>query len=183
MDPGLRRDDMFFSMSIVNRQSSIRVLGLDPGYARCGWGVVDYSGDTTYVAHGCFETHKDEKFENRLKIIGEALEKVIEEYKPDRIAIEELFFAKSTTTALKVCHARGVLFFIAAKFGIPIDEMKPSQVKQGLTGYGKADKSQMQMMVKLQLKLQTVPQPDDAADALAVAIVGAVCHRTLALPT
>ena len=161
----------------------MRVLGIDPGYARCGWGIVDFNGDTAYVAHGCFETSKNDKFEDRLKLIGEELEKVILEFKPERIAVEELYFAKSTTTALNVCHARGVLFFIAAQHGIPIDEMKPSQVKQGLTGYGKADKSQMQMMVKLQLKLQDIPQPDDAADALAVAIVGAVCHKSLALPS
>ncbi len=161
----------------------MRVLGLDPGYARCGWGIVDYEGDTKHVAHGCFETHKDEVFPDRLKKIGEELVKVIEEFKPDRIGVEELFFAKSTTTALKVCHARGVLLFIAAQYGIPVDEMKPSQVKQGLTGYGRADKSQMQGMVKLQLKLVDIPKPDDAADALAVAIVGAVCYRSLVLPT
>ena len=161
----------------------MKVLGIDPGYARMGWGVVDFHGDTSYVAHGCIETHKDTLFPNRLKQIGEELEEIIGEYKPDRIAVEDLYFKQSTTTALKVAQARGVLFYIAAKYEIPIDEMQPTQVKQGLTGYGKADKAQMQMMVKLQLKLAEIPKPDDAADALAVAIVGAVCHRSLALPT
>lgn len=157
----------------------MRVLGIDPGYARCGWGVVELAGEPKYVAHGCFETSSDLDFEKRLLFLGDSCAEVIEKYQPDQMAMETIYFKQSTTTALKVAQARGVLFYVAAKHGLLIDEMTPTQVKTNLTGYGKADKAQMQQMVKLQLHLKEIPQPDDAADALAVAICGVLCSRSI----
>lgn len=157
----------------------MRVLGIDPGYARCGWGVVEMERDPKYVAHGCFETSAGTDFEKRIQFIGEECLKVIEQYRPDRLAIETIYFKQSTTTALKVAQVRGVIFYIAAQAGLVIDEMSPLEVKSHLTGYGNADKLQVQQMVKMQLSLRAVPQPDDAADALAVCISAALCNRVV----
>lgn len=159
----------------------MRVLGIDPGYARCGWGIVELKGDPVYVAHGCIETPSTWKPHIRLRHIGDACAQIIASYVPTRMAMETLYFKQSTTTALGVAQARGVLFYIAAVHGLDIDEMTPTQVKTSVTGYGKADKLQMQEMVRLQLRLAAIPTPDDAADALAVAICGAVCSRSLRL--
>lgn len=165
---------LIFFMSIV-------VLGIDPGYARCGWGVVSYDSDVRYVAHGCIETPSSDVFSARLYTIGQEIGDVIQEFTPNRIAIEELYFKQNTTNALGVVHARGVLCYIAHKYGICVDSIQPSQVKQSVAGYGKADKRQVQEMVKIQFGLKEIPRPDDSADALAVAMTGAFCYRTLSL--
>lgn len=153
----------------------IRILGLDPGFARVGFAVLDSaSGQSKAVAYGCWETKKDEPFFHRLVFLARELRKTIDQFRPDWVAIEELFFFKNLKTAIKVAEARGVLLLTAAEKGLPIAELTPLQVKQSLSGYGRADKSQMQKMVRLILKLKEIPRPDDAADALAVAMAASV---------
>lgn len=150
------------------------ILGIDPGFGRVGWGIVQKTARQLIpCAYGCIETHKQQSFVDRLLTIEQELIAIIEEYHPTLVGIESLFFHTNTTTAMNVSHARGVMLLTCHKHGIPCHDITPLQVKQGLTGYGKADKQQMQTMVKMQLGLTSIPKPDDAADALAVAIVTA----------
>jgi crossover junction endodeoxyribonuclease RuvC len=155
-----------------------RILGIDPGYGRCGFAVIEGSG-VSYkcLIHGVITTSKGETLERRLLEIGRDLEDIIENYQPEKMAIEQLFFAKSTTTALKVAEARGVITMIAAKYELEVVHVKPNEVKLAVAGYGGADKRQIQEMVKVAFKLDAVPKPDDAADALAVALTGATKAR------
>ena len=150
------------------------VLGLDPGLATTGYGLVQESesGDMALVDYGTIQTPAGEPLPNRLLQIARELALLLTRYCPDIVAVEELFFAKNVTTALIVGQARGVTILEAARAGIPVHEYKPMIIKQAITGYGKAPKSQMQEMVRLLLQLEQVPTPDDAADAVAVAI----CH-------
>ncbi|MFH1784441.1 MAG: crossover junction endodeoxyribonuclease RuvC [bacterium] len=157
----------------------MRVLGIDPGTAITGWGIVDVedkkgksSDKLTARGYGCIKTESSMIFSRRLSIIYKELKELIKEYKPDVVAIEELFFAKNVKTALKVGHARGVVILAAVNANLDVAEYTPLQVKQALTGYGRADKQQIQRMVKTLLWLKEIPKPDDVADALAVA----VCH-------
>ncbi len=158
-----------------NPQSSVTViLGIDPGYGRCGFGVLVYDGrDWQCKTHGVITTAKETAFPQRLKEIADDLIHLIDLHKPERIALEELFFANNTTTALKVSQVRGVVNLLAAQRGVEVVEVKPNEVKMTITGYGRADKKQVQEMVKTILGLKQVPKPDDAADALAVAWTGA----------
>lgn len=152
----------------------MRILGIDPGFDRTGFGVVDHiRGKLTWVYHGCLQTDKTSEFSFRLQQVRDAVAKTIKHFQPDVVVIEQLFFQTNVTTAIKVGMARGVIFVAAADGGVPIIELTPNQIKQGLTGWGKADKKQMQEMVRVTLKLEEIPKPDDAADALAMAIVGA----------
>lgn len=152
----------------------MRILGIDPGFDRTGFGVIDVHGaKLTWVYHGCLQTDKASEFPFRLQRVRDATVKAIAHFKPDVVSIEELFFQTNVTTAIKVGMARGVIFLAIADAGLPIVELTPNQIKQGLTGWGKADKKQVQEMVKTTLKLDQIPKPDDAADALAIAIVGA----------
>lgn len=149
------------------------VLGLDPGTATTGYGVVEEKdGKLSLVDYGCIETKAGKELSERLDEIYDEFLEVIKKYNPNEIAIEELFFAANTKTAIVVGHARGVLMLGSEKSGKKVAEYTPLQVKQALVGYGRADKKQMQEMVKTFLNLKEVPKPDDAADALAVAI----CH-------
>lgn len=149
------------------------ILGIDPGFARVGIGIVKVEkGVCRYVMHACIETHKTTPFPQRLVEIREALDAYLEQYKPERLVMEKLYFKQSVTTAMDVAQARGVILVTCAARGLSLVELMPSQVKAGLTGYGGADKKQMQMMVKMQLNLKEIPKPDDAADALALAICG-----------
>ncbi len=148
----------------------MRILGFDPGYGRLGFGVIDVTrGKATAVTFGVITTKAGEKQGKRLLEINDDAESLIKAHQPDVIAIEELFFAKNVTTALKVAEVRGILLYLAAKYGISVQEVKPVEVKMALTGYGKADKRQMQDMVKAVFGLSKIPKPDDAADALAIA--------------
>lgn len=148
-----------------------RILGIDPGFGRVGWGVVEKrGGDWVHVAHGCIETDASAAFVDRLKVIESELQSVLEQYAPTIAAVEELFFVKNVTTGINVGQARGVILLTLAHAGLPIHEHTPKEIKQAVTGYGSADKGQMQTMIKLQLQLKDVPKPDDAADALAVAL-------------
>lgn len=148
------------------------VIGIDPGYAIVGYGVIDThdKNQLDVLDYGVIRTSKDEKMSDRLLLIEKGMNILIDKYKPDAIAIEELFFTTNQKTAIKVAQARGVIMVTGRKKCKRIYEYTPLQVKQALTGYGRADKKQIQAMVKQILKLKKIPRPDDAADALAIAI-------------
>jgi crossover junction endodeoxyribonuclease RuvC len=147
------------------------VLGIDPGVATTGWGVIKFTGrGATATAYGCVKTSSQIIFSGRLEKIYHETNKIIKKYKPERIAVEEIFFCKNVKTALKVGQARGVILLSAIQSKIPIYEFTPLEIKQAITTYGRAEKIQVQRMVQRLLKLKKLPQPDDAADALAVAL-------------
>jgi crossover junction endodeoxyribonuclease RuvC len=149
------------------------VLGIDPGTAITGYGLVKGEGDDlTLVTYGAIATSSDWPLPERLQRIYRELTALIEDRQPTAVAVEELFFSKNVRTALSVGQARGVVLLAAANAGLPIHEYTPLQVKQAIAGYGRATKDQVQQMVRMLLGLDNVPQPDDAADAIAVAI----CH-------
>ena len=149
------------------------ILGIDPGLATVGFGIVDYFRDSFgVIEYGAILTCAGEKTENRLSEIYDGVCELCRTYSPAAISIEELFFNSNRKTAVAVCQARGVILLAAKKCGVPIYEYTPLQIKQAVTGYGRAEKTQVQYMVKNILKLRTVPKPDDTADALAMAI----CH-------
>lgn len=151
----------------------MRILGIDPGYAIMGYGIIDVEGNHFKPVHyGSLLTEAHTYMPDRLKALYNGLMEIIAEYEPDEIAIEELFFNSNAKTAIMVGQARGVAVLACANSGIPIYEYTPLQIKQGLVGYGRADKKQIQAMVKMMLGLREVPKPDDTADALAAAI----CH-------
>jgi crossover junction endodeoxyribonuclease RuvC len=153
------------------------VLGIDPGYGRCGFGVIvadeRESNGWRHKASGVITTHAETDFSDRLLEIASDLEVLIKMHQPSLLVIEQLFFGKNSTTAMKVAHVRGVIMFLARRSGLEVMEVMPNEVKLALTGYGAADKKQMQEMVKTVFGLKKVPQPDDAADALAIAWTGA----------
>lgn len=147
------------------------VLGIDPGLATMGWGVLNNErGRYQTVDYGVVLTPKDETLPVRLAMLEEGVNRLIDKYKPEEIALEELFFNSNVTTAINVAQARGVILLTCVKDCGRLYEYTPLQIKQALTGYGRADKKQIQIMVKTLLKLDAVPRPDDAADALAVAL-------------
>ena len=149
----------------------MRILGIDPGYATVGYGVVDIQGGRYHsVEHGAIVTRPEEDFPRRLEIIFDAAYSVMQKYRPQALSLEKLFFANNKTTAIGVAEARGVILLAARKAGVPVYEYTPMQVKQAVTGYGGAQKPQVQEMVRRLLCLQSVPKPDDTADALAMAI-------------
>ena len=150
------------------------ILGIDPGLATMGFGVVkkDERGGFSALDYGVVTTPKEETLPVRLSILERGVNAVLEKYRPDEIAFEELFFARNTKTALQVAAARGIALLSAQQAGLPLYEYTPMQIKLAVTGNGHADKKQVQQMVKLLLNLKTVPKPDDAADALGAAI----CH-------
>ena len=151
----------------------MRILGIDPGIAIVGYGVLDYEGNKfSVVDYGAVTTKAGEKLSDRLRNIYEDINVLIERFRPDAFAIEELFFNTNVKTAISVAHGRGVIILAASSQGLPVYEYTPLQVKQAVCGYGRADKPQIQRMVKSLLNLNAVPKPDDVADALAIAI----CH-------
>jgi crossover junction endodeoxyribonuclease RuvC len=147
-------------------------LGIDPGTAIVGYGLVREleDGSLQAVEYGVIRTPAKTPMAERLNTIFDTLTDIVKQYQPDRAAVEELFFAKNVTTAMTVSQARGVILLALHRADLHINEYKPNEVKQAITGYGGADKSQMQEMVRILLNLQTIPQPDDAADALAIGI-------------
>jgi crossover junction endodeoxyribonuclease RuvC len=151
-------------------------IGIDPGTARLGYGVIESEPDPQAIDYGVIVTDADLPMEQRLLMIHGAMTELIERFRPDALAVERLFFARNVTTAMTVGQARGVVLLSAAERGIPIAEYAPSEVKQAVVGYGKADKQQIQEMVRIMLGLESTPRPDDAADALAIAI----CHVQVA---
>jgi crossover junction endodeoxyribonuclease RuvC len=147
------------------------VLGIDPGTARLGYGLVERQGSAlTMLDYGCLETVNDRPLEQRLLLIHEGLTDLIETHRPQAVGVERLFFNKNTRTAMAVGQARGVVLLTAAEHGLPVFEYGPHEVKLAVTGYGRAPKDQVQRMVQLVLSMTDVPRPDDAADALAVAV-------------
>ncbi len=147
------------------------VLGVDPGTATTGWGVIETVGCQRLAVHGygAIITKSTTPFPERLGIIHLELQNIIRQYRPEAAAVEELFFAKNVKTAISVGHARGVILLTAIEENLELYEYTPLQVKQSLVGYGRAEKSQMQKMIKVVLGLKEIPKPDDVADALAVA--------------
>lgn len=155
---------------LISKNKKI-IMGIDPGFAITGYGLIKLEKKEVHLIKcGVITSTTRETFGQRLNKIYKELKKIINEYKPDTAAIEELFFAKNTKTAIKVGQARGVALLAAHQSKVVIKEFTPLQVKQAITGYGFASKTQIQKMVKLQLNLKTIPEPDDIADALAIAI-------------
>lgn len=151
----------------------MRILGIDPGYAIMGYGILDYNGNRfKTVGYGSVETEAGLPMPERLKLLYDGLTEIIQKYEPDEVSIEELFFNRNVTTAIGVGEARGVAMLACVEGGLVVSEYTPMQIKQALVGYGKAEKAQVQMMVKTILNLPEVPKPDDTADAVAAAI----CH-------
>ena len=147
------------------------ILGIDPGYATVGYGIIEKIGSKNKIIdYGVITTPKNEKFPERLFFISKNIQDIIEKYKPDAIAIEELFFQNNRKTAIFVAEARGVILISCIEKCKNLYEYTPLQIKQAMTGYGRADKNQIQQMVKMMLCLNKIPKPDDAADALAVAL-------------
>ncbi len=154
----------------------MRVLGIDPGYAIVGVGVIDYNGNSFKVVnYDAVTTKAGTDFNLRLQIIYDDICRIIDRYKPDYMSIEKLFFNTNSTTAISVAQARGVILLAAKQKGVAIYEYTPLQVKQAVTGYGKAEKRQVMELTKMLLGLKEVPKPDDTADALAIAICHAHC--------
>lgn len=152
------------------------IMGVDPGTAITGYGLIRYDGSRfSLVECGCIRTSPESPMSERLQILYRELTNIIRRYKPEQFAIEELFFNKNARTALAVGHARGVAMLAASSSDMPVFEYTPLQVKQAVTGFGRAAKTQVQYMVKTILALPEAPTPDDVADALAVAI----CHGQL----
>ena len=151
----------------------MRILGIDPGYATTGFGLLSTQGpEVQLLNYGAVTTPAGMAFENRLQMLYEDMRELIEKTKPDAIAIEELFFGHNVTTGIGVAHGRGVILLAAAQAMVPIYEYTPNQVKQSVVGYGGAQKRQVMDMTRRILHLDKVPRPDDAADAIAIAL----CH-------
>jgi len=156
----------------------LRILGIDPGYAIVGFGILDYEKSRFgVVEYGAIFTEAHTDFNGRLKNIFEDMEYILEKYKPDCMAIERLYFTTNQKTAIDVAQARGVINLAAAIKNLPVYEYTPLQVKQSVVGYGKAEKKQVMDMTRRILKLEQIPKPDDAADALALAICHGHCCR------
>ena len=152
----------------------MRILGIDPGLATLGWGVIEAEGGRQrLINYGCILTTPQQRLPDRLKQIGEDMRDLLALYQPQEIAFEELFFAKNVTTAFTVGAARGVSIAACAAYTDRLFEYTPMQVKQAIVGYGKAEKQQIQQMVKLLLKMDLIAKPDDAADAIAIALTHA----------
>ena len=156
----------------------MRILGIDPGTGILGFGVVDVDGrgNLKLIDGGVIRTPVKQPDSDRLLTIYDELHEIITAHKPDTMSVEKLFFSQNVTTAMSVSQARGVVLLCGKQHGLELFEYTPQQIKQALTGYGKADKKQIQEMVRMVLKLDVVPKPDDAADALAAAI----CHSMTA---
>jgi len=153
-------------------------LGIDPGIARCGWGVVDFENSKLSVVNfGCIETKPNGDTSKRLLVLADELKLIIKKYKPEALSIEQLFFNTNAKTAFVVGEARGVVLLTASQNSMPVAAYTPLQVKVALTGYGRAEKDQIGKMVKTLLSLKEIPKLDDTSDALAVAITHAFSHR------
>ncbi len=147
------------------------ILGIDPGYAIVGWGLVEYKNNSFFpLRYGAVTTESNMEFNSRLKVIFDDVSEIIKTFKPDALAIERLYFTTNQKTAIMVAEARGVILLAAQQNNVPIFEYTPLQVKTAVTGYGKAKKPQIMEMTRRLLKLPSIPKPDDTADALAIAI-------------
>jgi crossover junction endodeoxyribonuclease RuvC len=155
----------------AKKQHSVRILGIDPGLASTGWGVLDdIDGKIKYIDHGIIVTKADRPRAERLFVIFQYVRSILEKYKPTEAAIENLYFGKNVSSAIPVAEARGVISAAVAEKGIPLRELTPNAIKQGVAGSARADKKQVQEMVRIILGLDEIPKPDHAADALGAAI-------------
>ncbi len=159
----------------------MRILGVDPGTGICGFGVLEMhkKGSPILIDSGAITTPPRTPLRDRLLDIYDSLNEIITEDKPDCMAIEKLFFMQNITTGISVAEARGVVMLVGAKNNLPIFEYSPNEIKKAMTGYGHADKKQMQEMVRVYLKMDKIIKPDDAADAVAVAIVHSMMSKVL----
>lgn len=149
------------------------ILGIDPGYAIVGWGVIEYTANRfTVIDYGAVTTQAQTPFNDRLKAVYDGIDSIMKRYSPEALSIEKLFYNTNAKTVIDVAQARGVINLAAVQNNIPIFEYTPLQVKQSVVGYGRAEKKQVQEMTRVILKLAKIPKPDDTADALAMAI----CH-------
>jgi crossover junction endodeoxyribonuclease RuvC len=165
-------------VNVANRRTATTILGIDPGTATMGWGVVRQEGNRlSYVQHGAISTPSRWEMPRRLGRLFDGVTELMRGYRPEAVAVEELFFNTNVTTAITVGQARGVALLAAYKAGIEVAEYTPLQIKQAITSYGRAEKRQVQEMVKTLLNLREVPKPDDAADGLAIAICHAFSSR------
>lgn len=157
----------------------MRILGIDPGTGICGFGVIEVkqTGRAKMIDNGVIATPPHTPLSERLLDIYKSMHEIIKLNKPDCVSIEKLFFTKNVTTGISVAEARGVVLLVCKQHELPTFEYTPNEIKKTMTGYGSADKKQMQEMVKLHLDLTSVPKPDDAADALAAAITHSLMHR------
>ena len=156
----------------------MRILGIDPGTAITGFGIIEANNNKAeLVTAGVIRTPTGQDLDFRLHTIHDELSQLINEYKPKQMAVEQLYFARNVTTAMSVSHARGVVLLAGRQAGLRPAEYTPLQVKQSITGYGRAEKAQVQEMVKKLLGLHEIPKPDDAADALAIALTHCYSHR------
>ena len=156
------------------------ILGVDPGIADTGYGVIcDEGGKISCLAYGSIKTSPKDDLVTRLDKLNHELDRIIKKYQPQLASVEELFFSKNVKTALTVGQARGVILLTLKQNNLPIFEFKPSQIKQAVTCYGAANKGQVQKMVQMLLKLKEIPKPDDAADALAMALCALNCNKSI----
>lgn len=162
----------------------MRILGIDPGIAIVGFGLIEADrGRTQLLNYGAITTPAGLPLARRLVQIEQDMEALIAQLKPDAIAVEELFFSNNITTGIAVAHGRGIILCTAEKSGVPLYEYTPMQVKQAITGYGKAVKKQIQEMTRMMLHLESIPKPDDTADALGMAIAHCHCSRSRLMGT
>lgn len=170
--------DNLSAVRLVGTTQQMKILGIDPGIARVGWGVISFDNNKTIpIDYGCFTTEKETGEETRLAQIFDYMVMLIDKHKPDMVSVEKLFFAANAKTALVVGQARGVILLAAGRRNVPVKSFTPLEVKMALTGYGRADKTQIQRMVQSMLSLAKIPQPDDTADALAIAITCSVTKK------
>lgn len=174
VDFGLKFLRLVLFVHTFDYNRNMRILGIDPGYGRLGWGVVE---GESMIAYGCLETKKGLSEERRLGLLFDQLKQVIAKHKPMVVAVEKLFFSKNQTTAMAVAQSRGLVLLTAAQANLPVFSYGPMEVKMAVTGYGKADKKQVAQMIKATLKLEAIPKPDDAADALAIALTHLYTRR------
>lgn len=156
----------------------MKILGIDPGIGICGFGLIE---DDRALDYGVVTTVMNSPLPGRLKELYESLQQVFDETKPDVVSVEKLFFSKNITTGIAVAEARGIVLLVAEQHHLPVYEYTPNEIKKTLTGYGSASKHQMQEMVKIHLKLESIPKPDDAADALAAAITHSLMGKVKVL--
>lgn len=162
----------------LNKNKSVRILGIDPGYEKLGIAIIDRKGGADTLVHSeCFKTKKSLSFEKRLLALGERVESIVKQFKPDTLAIENLFVSNNQKTAMRVGEVRGVVIYICEKSGLYILEFTPLQVKIAVTGYGRSDKKQVEKMVSCLISIKKEIEEDDEIDAIAIALAGSASFR------
>ncbi len=161
---------LLYAKAFYTKEKNMKIIGIDPGFGRIGFGIIEKTNQVSYITSGIISTPKQENLYNRLNEIEKDLDSILKKHKPKLAVIEKLYFNKNTTTAMQVSEARGVICNLINKHGIQIQEITPTQIKSTLTGNGRATKGQVQKMVEINLKIQKIQAIDDALDALAAAL-------------